>query len=81
VREHQPDHSSQWAAIESIAAKIGCTAQTLCTWVRQSERDAGVRAGLDTTERDRLKAMERENRELRPRRREALRPLTGVATW
>jgi transposase len=61
VREHQPEHTSQWAAIESIAAKIGCTAQTLCNWVRQSERDAGERAGLSTTERDRLKALEREN--------------------
>jgi transposase len=65
VREHQAEHTSQWAAIESIAAKIGCTAQTLCNWVRQSERDAGERAGLSTTERDRLKALERENRELR----------------
>lgn len=56
AREHQPDYSSQWAAIESIASKIGCTAQTLRNWVRQSERDAGHGAGLSTTERDRLKA-------------------------
>lgn len=65
AREHQAEHTSQWAAIESIAAKMGCAAQTLCNWVRQSERDAGERAGLSTTERDRLKALKRENRELR----------------
>jgi len=65
VREHQHEHPSQWAAIESIAGKIGCTAQTLCNWVRQAERDAGERAGLSTAERDRMKALERENRELR----------------
>jgi len=65
VREHQHEHTSQWAAIESIAGKIGCTAQTLCNWVRQAERDAGERAGLSTAERDRMKALERENRELR----------------
>lgn len=65
VREHQHEHPSQWAAIESIAGKIGCTGQTLCNWVRQAERDAGERAGLSTAERDRMKALERENRELR----------------
>jgi transposase len=65
VREHQGDHASQWAAITSIAAKIGCTAQTLRNWVRQSERDAGERSGLSTDERARLKGLERENRELR----------------
>lgn len=65
VREHQHELPSQWAAIESIAGKIGCTAQTLCNWVRQAERDAGERAGLSTAERDRMKALERENRELR----------------
>jgi transposase-like protein len=50
--------------MESIAAKIGCTAETLRKWVRRAERDSGRRAGLTSTERDRLKALERENREL-----------------
>ncbi|SDB72969.1 Transposase [Belnapia rosea] len=55
----------QWAAIGSIAAKIGCTAETLRRWVRQAERDRDKRAGATTEERDRIKALERENRELR----------------
>jgi transposase-like protein len=59
------EHGSQWAAIGSIAAKIGCTAETLRRWVRQAERDRGKRAGPTTEERDRIKALERENRELR----------------
>src|SRR5258708_28890033 len=70
--EHQAEHESQWAAIGSIAAKIGCTAETLRKWVRQAERDCGRRAGLSTTERDRLKELERENRELK-RANESLR--------
>jgi transposase len=65
VFDHAGEYPSQWAAIESVAAKIGCAAQTLHSWVRQAERDAGQRAGLTTDERDRLKALERENRELR----------------
>jgi len=65
VREHRGEHASQWAATASIAAKIGCTAQTLRNWVRQSERDAGERPGATTDERDRIKALEREVRELR----------------
>jgi Transposase. len=65
VQEHRDEYASQWAAISSIAAKIGCTAETLRSWVRQEERDAGLRAGLTTDERARLKALERENRELR----------------
>ena len=65
VFEHEGEHDSQWAAIGSIAAKIGCTAETLRKWVRQAERDRGRRAGLSTTERDRLKELERENRELK----------------
>jgi transposase-like protein len=65
VLEHRSEHESQWAAISSIAAKIGCTAETLRRWVRQKERDSGVREGLTTTEADRIKALERENRELR----------------
>ncbi len=58
-------HSSQWAAIQSVASKIGCTAETLRRWVRQAEYDAGIRDGLTTTERERLKQLERENRELK----------------
>jgi transposase len=65
VFEHQGEHDSQWAAIGSIAAKMGCTAETLRKWVRQAERDQGRRAGLTSTERDRLKELERENRELK----------------
>jgi len=65
VFEHERDHGSQWATIQSIASKIGCTAETLRKWVRQSERDQGVRPGLTSTERERLKELERENRELR----------------
>jgi transposase len=65
VQEHQGEHGSQWAAISSIASKIGCTAETLRLWVGQAERDQGKRGGLTCDERDRLKALERENRELR----------------
>ena len=65
VLEHGAEHGSQWAAIESIAGKIGCTAQTLCNWVRQTERDRGLRAGATSEERERIKALEREVRELR----------------
>ena len=59
------EHGSQWAAIGSIAAKIGCTAETLRRWVRQAERDRGKRAGPTTEDRERIKALEREKRELR----------------
>ena len=59
------EHGSQWAAIGSIAAKIGCTAETLRRWVRQAERDRGKRAGPTTEDRERIRALERENRELR----------------
>jgi transposase-like protein len=65
VFEHEGEHDSQWAAIGSIAAKIGCTAETLRGWVRQAERDQGRRAGLSSNERERLKELERENRELK----------------
>ncbi len=65
VFEHQSDYPSQWAAMNSIASKIGCTGETLRKWVRQAERDQGLRDGTTTEERDRLKALERENRELR----------------
>lgn len=64
VREHGPEHPSQWAAITSIAAKFGCTGETLRNWVRQAERDTGQRSGLTTDERQRLKELEREVREL-----------------
>jgi transposase len=65
VFEHRGEHDSQWAAIRSIAAKIGCKAETLRLWVRQAERDAGKRPGATTSEIERIKALERENRELR----------------
>jgi transposase len=65
VREHESEHDSQWAVICSIAEKIGCTAETLRKWFRRVERDEGVRPGLTTDEEERLKALERENRELR----------------
>ena len=65
VIEHRGEHASQWAAIVSIAAKIGCTAQTLHNWVRQTERDQGHRGGTTTDDHERMKALERENRELR----------------
>jgi transposase-like protein len=65
VREHGPEHASQWPAITSIAGKLGCTAQTLRTWVRQDERDRGQRGGLTTDERQRVKELEREVRELK----------------
>ncbi len=65
VLEHRGDYASQWSAIVSIASKIGCTGETLRRWVRQAERDEGLRDGTTTEERDRLKALERENRELR----------------
>jgi transposase-like protein len=65
VFEHQEEHKSQWETIVSIAGKIGCTAETLRKWVRQAERDQGKRDGLSSVERDRLKELERENRELK----------------
>ncbi len=65
VVEHESEHDSQWAAIRSIASKIGCTGETLRKWVRQTERDEGRRPGLTTDEKTRLKELERENRELR----------------
>lgn len=65
VLEHRGDHASEWTAIGSIASKIGCTAETLRGWVRQSERDQGLRAGTTSDERERVKGLEREVRELR----------------
>ncbi len=65
VLDHQGEYASQWAAMSSIAAKIGCTAETLRKWVRQAERDQGLRPGPTSDEQERIKALERENRELR----------------
>jgi transposase-like protein len=65
VQQHQGDHASQWAAISSVAAKIGCTAETLRGWLRQAERNSGQRAGTTSDDRDTLRALERENRDLR----------------
>ena len=65
VFEHTHEHRSQWATIRSVAEKLDCTTEALRRWVRQAERDAGHRPGLTTTERDRLKELERENRELK----------------
>jgi len=65
VFDHRAEHASQWAAITSIAAKIGCTAQTLSTWVKQAARDQGLASGPSSEERTRIKALEREVRELR----------------
>jgi transposase len=65
VAESRGDHPSQWAAIESIARKIGCTEQTLLSWVRQHERDTGQREGSSSAEQQRIKALEREVKELR----------------
>ena len=65
VREHAHEHTSQWAAIQSIASKIGCSREALRNWIRQEERNEGRRPGLSTEEWQRLKELERENRELR----------------
>lgn len=63
--EQQDQYDSQWAAMNSIAAKVGCTAETLRKWVRQAEHDLGLRKGVTSDERERLKELERENRELK----------------
>lgn len=65
VQEHRGEYPSLWAAIESIAPKIGCVPQTLNEWVKRDEIDNGMRAGVTTTDQQRLKELERENRELR----------------
>jgi transposase len=65
VREHRGEYPSLWAAIESIAPKIGCVPQTLNEWVKRDQIDTGVRDGITTSEREQMKALERENKELR----------------
>ena len=65
VVDHEGEHASRWAAVSSIAGKIGCTAQTLYEWVKRFERDSGVCAGVPSEVAERLKALERENRDLR----------------
>jgi transposase-like protein len=65
VQEHRDGYPSLWAAVESIAPKIGCVPQTLLEWVKRAAIDSGQRDGLTTTERERVKALERENKELR----------------
>ena len=65
VLEHEKDHPSRWSAVVSIAAKIGCAGQTLHEWVKKAEVDSGTRAGVPSDVADRMKALERENRELR----------------
>lgn len=64
VREQTPQHASQWAAITAIAPKLGCTKETLRRWMREAERVAGERSGPTRADEDRLKVLERENREL-----------------
>jgi transposase len=65
VFEHEREYSSQWATICSISSKLGMTAETLRKWVRRAETDEGLRGGLTSSERERMKQLERENRELR----------------
>jgi transposase-like protein len=65
VQEHRGEYPSLWAAVESMAPKIGCAAQTLLTWVQRHEVDSGVREGVTTTDAKRMKELERENKELR----------------
>lgn len=65
VLEHERDHPSRWATVCSVAAKIGCTAQTLHEWVKKAEVDTGVRAGVPSELAEKMKALEREVRELR----------------
>ena len=65
VLDHEKDHPSRWAAVVSIAAMIGCAGQTLHEWVKKAEVDSGTRVGVPSNVADRMKALERENRELR----------------
>jgi transposase-like protein len=63
--DHEHEHPSRWAAVVSVSSKIGCTAQTLSTWMKKAEANSGSRAGVPGAVAERLKALERENRELR----------------
>jgi transposase len=65
VYEQRQEHASQWATIESVAGKVGCSAQTLGNWIKRHEIDTGLQDGVTSQERDRIKALERENKELR----------------
>jgi transposase len=65
VLEVRKDHPSLWSAVESVASKIGCTATTLNEWVKRDQINTGVRDGISSDERERMKLLERENRELR----------------
>ena len=79
VLEHEGEYGSQWSFIRSIASKVGCTGETLRSWVRQSERDQGVRLGLAGVDQERIKQLEKENRELR-RVNEILRQASAFFT-
>ena len=65
VLEQRKEHRSQWATVQSIASKIGCTSETLRRWIQQAERDTGDRAGMTTDEKVQLMQLQRENRELK----------------
>ena len=65
VLDHEGEHTSRWAAVASIAAKIGCSSHTLLDWVKKAEVDSGKRAGVPTDVAEKLRDLERENRELR----------------
>src|SRR5262249_3788499 len=79
VLDHEHEHASRWAAVVSVAAKIGCTAQTLNEWVKKTEVDGGKRVGIPAEVAEKLKALERENRELR-QANEILRSTTSIAS-
>ena len=65
VYEQRKEYASQWATIESVAGKVGCSPQTLDNWIKRHEIDTGLKDGVTSDERDRIKALERENKELR----------------
>ena len=79
VLDHEAEHPSRWAAIMSIAGKIGCTAQTLNEWVKQAEVDSGRKPGLTTDMAAKLKALEREHRELRQANEPKVRAASSCA--
>lgn len=65
VLEHEAEHPSRWATVSSISAKIGCSAHTLNEWVKKAEVDSGARPGIPSEVEEKMKALERENRELK----------------